>query len=1217
VNPEQDAKAKTLLQQGKESWEAKNYERVIRKYRQFVTEFPTRPEVTEARYYLAIATTEMPSVDWNAVAEELSKVVAAKDAPNKGNANYWLGVALRVTGGQQLEAARKVADPAQRKDQETKAIGRLEQAAKAFETAEGAMGKEPAALEQAARARVEGAQTLVLCGKSSEALERVKAFASDPAWAKSPSRAQGLLMLGQAQFEAKDYPGAFATLAVLAPFDQPWVGIHARYLLGRILEETDQKPEAVVHYEAVIKAFADERLKVQRSLSDANAWKGRVLERMAAEQMVKGAPEFVIGANFRAGMIQFGYGQFAEAMPKFRQVVQLAPAQEMTSVAMLHVGICGVQTKQPEIARVLDSLREHPKLGDQAWWWIGRMQRAQADPTNAGQAQNQYKASLASFTTAHGKAQALATAGDAAAAARRGEILMDQADTQVLLKQYKEAAAIYDALAKDAASADRAESAGEKLAMALHKAGDYAGSETACARFLAKYPQSVLRGPVMFWQAQNAQKQGNKDEAVARYAAVLEKYPEFPQASVARFGLGMSLYAKGDYTKAQKVLSGILGPDRQGELLAASYYEADCMLRSAPQAADDALSAARLAKLLEEATSLLAAYVSSNENTPEMPDAMVKLADCYQRTAVLVADQQEKATLYQGARETYDRLMQRYPKHPAMARAVMDRALMLAAVGDVGSAINELNRFRADATIAKTPTAPIALMKLSELMVKNGRAVDAAVMMEKARADFEKEMSNPAMVAQMQYHHGVALREAGKGKEALALFEGIIKNWPDSAEAGEASLASIQVRQKEAVDRLKAARQAIASAPADKPCDPKLLTGAQEAAKAAGAIAEAFAKHAEKVAEKAEGSDLHVRTLRDSAVTWRSVGEAEVEAARRIRAEEALKRLQAKAAAKPRPEGKSNSQPHAPQIRLATIPVQPGEKRARELYAKALEAGAELPIAGEIRLELAESLIARGEADGAIQLIAAAVDQNPPQPVLEALRIRLGRCALLKKDAAGALEQATICLNDTNSPIRPQAYLLKGQALMAQNNWPEAVTTLTRYMSGAEKYVNAGPVTEEGLKCLAESLAGAGAWEQSRVVYEHLLGRFANGRFVAEARFGMGLALQKLRQFDRAVEQYQEVVRRSNGETAAKAQHQIGLCRAEQQRWQDAVNELLVVPVTYDYAEVSATSSLEAAKALVQLKQKDRAKEVLKEVVEEHPATVWAQEAAKRLAEIQ
>src|SRR5262245_34152094 len=58
---EQEAKAKLLLQQGKESWDQKNYERVIRKYRQFAQDFPNRPEVNQARYYHAMAALEMPA----------------------------------------------------------------------------------------------------------------------------------------------------------------------------------------------------------------------------------------------------------------------------------------------------------------------------------------------------------------------------------------------------------------------------------------------------------------------------------------------------------------------------------------------------------------------------------------------------------------------------------------------------------------------------------------------------------------------------------------------------------------------------------------------------------------------------------------------------------------------------------------------------------------------------------------------------------------------------------------------------------------------------------------------------------------------------------------------------------------------------------------------------------------------------------------------------
>ena len=152
---------------------------------------------------------------------------------------------------------------------------------------------------------------------------------------------------------------------------------------------------------------------------------------------------------------------------------------------------------------------------------------------------------------------------------------------------------------------------------------------------------------------------------------------------------------------------------------------------------------------------------------------------------------------------------------------------------------------------------------------------------------------------------------------------------------------------------------------------------------------------------------------------------------------------------------------------------------------------------------------------------------------------------------------------------------------------------------------------------MAEAYAAAGNWEESRATYEHLLGRFPQGRFVSEAKFGAGLALQKAKQFDRAVEAYQEVTRRTGSELAAKAQMQIGLCRAEQKRWEDAVKELMVVPGTYDYADVAASASLEAGKALVEMKEPAKAKDVLQRVVRDYSGTEWATAAQKRLAEIQ
>jgi len=816
-------------------------------------------------------------------------------------------------------------------------------------------------------------------------------------------------------------------------------------------------------------------------------------------------------------------------------------------------------------------------------------------------------------------------------------MLIDRADTLVLLKQFKESASIYETAATTATDADWAQAAHEKWAMALCKSGEYAASEAACVKFLEKYPRSTLKPNVLFWQAENSYRTGielsmkrdpaeqakakaMQETAAGRYQAVADKYPESAQAGAARFGLGMSFYRRGDWENAAKYLSAIPDADRTGEIAIASYYQAECLFKTLPEGSDDALSAARLSGGLEEIAKLLSGFVASNENLPESPDAMLKLADVYQRNAALLADQQEKQKAFQSARETYEKLLQKFPKHPAYAQAVLDRARLIAAMGDVGGAINELNRFRNDATLSKSDIAPAALIKLSSIMVANGRAVDAAAMLEKTRQQFEPALKADAnranLVPGLMLAHGLALKESGKPKEALGLMDLIVKDYAASPEAAEASLASIQVRKDEAIAKLRTAMNAVTAVPMEKPVDPKLLADQAAAVKSVAEIAGAFAQHADRIAEKSAGSDLHVRTLRDAAATWRVIGDVEVFTIRREKAAASLKTLADRMAKAPA-IGKSNSVPRAAEIKLSTLPITPAEAKSREYYAKALEANPDSPVCNELRFDLAEMHYKRGEADPAIQLLTAAIDKNPPQPQLEFIRVKLGMCQLLKGDANGAGQQAQTALLDGAHPVRPAAYLLKGMALLQAKNPGEAATVLVRFFSGAEKYLNSGAVAEEGLFRLGQAYAASNNWAESRAAYERLLARFGASKFAPEARYGIGLTFQQEKQFDRAIEAFSDVTRKTSGELAANAQLQIGLCRAEQKRWKDAVTELLIVPVTYDYAEVAVKSSMEAAKALQQLKQPAEAKEVLQRIVHDHPETAWAAEAAKRIKEIQ
>src|SRR5205085_1252019 len=135
-----------------------------------------------------------------------------------------------------------------------------------------------------------------------------------------------------------------------------------------------------------------------------------------------------------------------------------------------------------------------------------------------------------------------------------------------LVRQYKEAAGVYQQILTDKLLPARDEETTDRLVQAQQLAGDYAGSDKTCEQFRDRFPKSTLLPSVLFRYAENAyfsslnaeklpvperdkEVKRLSEETVKRYAAVVDKYPEFPHANLARYGLAVALYRKGDLEK--------------------------------------------------------------------------------------------------------------------------------------------------------------------------------------------------------------------------------------------------------------------------------------------------------------------------------------------------------------------------------------------------------------------------------------------------------------------------------------------------------------------------------------------------------------------------------------------------------------------------------------------------------------------------------------------
>src|SRR5262249_46989171 len=134
-----------------------------------------------------------------------------------------------------------------------------------------------------------------------------------------------------------------------------------------------------------------------------------------------------------------------------------------------------------------------------------------------------------------------------------------------------------------------------------------------------------------------------------------------------------------------------------------------------------------------------------------------------------------------------------------------------------------------------------------------------------------------------------------------------------------------------------------------------------------------------------------------------------------------------------------------PEVSLADIKIQPSEEKARARYQELVEAFADLPLANNARLELAELYAQRNDHEAAIKLLDEALDKEPSAELTEKVRLLLGVCSAAKKDYKTALAQFDAVAQNAQSPLLPQAQYRAGECLLAMADYPKAVARLVLF----------------------------------------------------------------------------------------------------------------------------------------------------------------------------
>jgi TolA-binding protein len=286
---------------------------------------------------------------------------------------------------------------------------------------------------------------------------------------------------------------------------------------------------------------------------------------------------------------------------------------------------------------------------------------------------------------------------------------------------------------------------------------------------------------------------------------------------------------------------------------------------------------------------------------------------------------------------------------------------------------------------------------------------------------------------------------------------------------------------------------------------------------------------------------------------------------------------------------------------------------AAQTYRRLLKEHPDSKVAPAARVELAELLYDQKKYEPAVESLEAVIADKSADPKLHAAAwYRLGWCyQKLSKPAKAAEAFAKYDPKQAggSDEIAASALLQAGLAYAESHKFDAAERSLAAMLEQHPKNPQAALATLR----LGEVQAEQGQYEASGQTYARFLNKFAKDPLAPRAQFGVGWSLENQKKYDQARSAYKKVIDSSNGETAARAQFQIGETFLAESKFNQAIPALLAVEDVYAYPAWSARALVEAGRAFEELKQPDHASKQYEQVSNKYKDSAEADLARERL----
>lgn len=730
--------------------------------------------------------------------------------------------------------------------------------------------------------------------------------------------------------------------------------------------------------------------------------------------------------------------------------------------------------------------------------------------------------------------------------------------------------------------------------------------------------EAGLRDQAMYWLAEVDLEAKRYDEAAARLGGLLERDPPVANVEAVSFDHALALS---------------LG--EQHEVAAAAFGRFQEQFPKSPQSREAGYR--RAYSLFQEGsyeeTIQAAGPVAVRPKEGELPPAFAA------ESMELVGEAQLRLGRFEEAAETFDALAQRAEKEgggEAERRAAMllrsGRAVF--AAGDYAGAVARLEPVVRRKDVEKDESLQEAVYLSASALLQTGEDERAAELFERYEKVAPVERRD-----EVRYQAAVARLRSGDEKAAREGFARVIKGDAGSPWTQRALLQTAQLAYRAgdldeagaAVERLvKAKPTADLAAPAEYLLATLQLQEGKpaEAAAAFGRVREGHADHPladdaayqEAVALRVAGEEQRAIEAAERYLKDRPGGGHVAEARYLLGvaradtgdAAAAIRQLE------PLAEAEATRTPRVLYDLAWAYRQAEQNERAVATYRRLMEmkgdAESDAQLRGSARAELGDLLYAAEEFGPAAEVLrAAAADKDAPAAAKQNAAYRLGWAVLKTGDAAAAAEAfAGFAKTYPKHELAADALYQSAAAAVTAGDLAAAEERLGTLL---DRYKESPLARRAGLQ-LGDARLDRGRYAQAADAYRAYLEQYKEAEDRYRAQFGLGFALQNQDKLDEAKDWYGRVIESHNGETAARAQYQLGTLYIKQKQPQKAIDELLKVDIIYNAPTWAATALVEAGGVLQGQNQPDEAAKLYQRVVDEYADTEAAALAKKRLAAI-